>query len=176
MKFKVSEVPEVSAGRCQAPGKYAVKITSAQDAVSSNGNDMTKLVLSVAKGGRKGEVMYTQVMIPNTSDEDTNKIHARTCARFLMSTGLTSKQATSLLMKGLRVRAASSSLVTKSVTAACGTASSGSRPHRPRFTWLSRRPQWRSPRMTARILWMSFWVVTTTAMTSSRFRVTFLFL
>tara|TARA_R110000824_G_scaffold19781_3_gene75850 strand:- start:468 stop:995 length:528 start_codon:yes stop_codon:yes gene_type:complete len=100
MKFKVSEVPEVSAGRCQVPGKYAVKIASAQDAVSSNGNDMTKLVLSVAKGGRKGEVMYTQVMIPNTPDEDLNKIHARTWARFLMSTGLTSKQATSLLMKG----------------------------------------------------------------------------
>ena len=101
MKFKVSEVPEISAGRCMVPGLYKVKVSTATDAVSSNGNDMVRFTLHASEGSHKGEVMFTQILVPNSGDDEFDSRRTRDWVHMLMSTGLTYKQARALMKKGL---------------------------------------------------------------------------
>jgi len=102
MKFQVREVAEIEerAGVCETEGVYSVELTTVRDAVAGSGKDMVKFVLTVAKGDHKGEVMFTQVLVPNTGDEKLDRIFTDRWMRLLCSSGLKQKQAKALLMKG----------------------------------------------------------------------------
>lgn len=102
MKFQVDEVPEIEErpGVCETEGVYSAELTTVRDAVAASGKDMVKFVLTIAKGDHKGEVIFTQVLVPNTGDEKLDKIFTERWTRLLMSSGLKQKQAKSLLMKG----------------------------------------------------------------------------
>ena len=101
MKFKVSEVAEVGAGRCMVPGLYKAKVSVVTDSVSSSGKDMVRFTLNVREGSHKGEVMYTQILVPNSGDDESALRRTRDWIYMLMSTGLTYKQASGLMKKGL---------------------------------------------------------------------------
>ena len=102
MKFQVEEVSDVEerAGPCETEGVYVAELTSVRDAVAASGKDMVKFVLTIDKGDHKGEVIFTQVLIPNTGDEKLDRIFTDRWMRLLCSSGLKQKQAKSLLMKG----------------------------------------------------------------------------